>query len=107
MIPRSSRHPPSFTRPLRRLFAEAGEQKLDPLGHVGTLAEPVLDSSDIQAQLDLSAACNGIEKTHALEAGAPLALAAVGHHDVIERRLLTAASSQANRHHLGSPCESV
>src|SRR5580704_1810004 len=60
--------------PLRRLFAEAGEKKLDPLRHMGTLGYPVLDSSHVQAQLDFRTARDGIEKPHALEAGAALAL---------------------------------
>jgi hypothetical protein len=64
------------------------------------LRHPVLDARDIQAQLDFGAARDGIEQAHALEAGAALALAAVGHHHVIERGLLAAASSQTDRHHL-------
>src|ERR1700692_1753931 len=90
--------------PSGSLFAEAGEQILDPVGHVRALGYPMFDSSDVQAQLDFGAACNGIEKAHALEAGAALALAAVGHHYVIERGLLAAASGQTNRHHLDIPC---
>src|SRR5882762_4331249 len=92
---------------LRGLLAEAGEKKLDADRHVGTLGHPVLDSSDIQAQFDFRAARNRIEKPHALEAGAALALAAVGPHNVIKRGLLAAASSQTNRHHLESTLQSV
>src|SRR5580698_6581761 len=104
MIRRSS-HAPSgdyngMQWSLGGLLAEAGEQKLDAVRHMGALADPMLDTSDVQAQLDFGAARDGIKKPHALEAGSALALAAVGHHNVIERGLLTAASSQTNRHHL-------
>src|ERR1700731_212200 len=103
MIPRSSLLSEALQRPLHGLFAEAGEQELDPVGHVSAQLEPMFDSSDVQAQLDFGAARDGIEQAHALQAGAALALTAVGHHHVIERGLLAAASSQTNRHHLDSP----
>src|ERR1700688_436945 len=86
--------------PLGGLLAEAGKKKLDPIRHMGTLGHPMFDSSNVEAQFDFRAARDGIEKPHALEAGAALALAAVGNHHVIERGLLAAASSQTNRHHL-------
>src|ERR1700733_981097 len=105
MIPRSSLLSASFTRALCGLFAEGGEQELDPVGHVRAQLEPVFDTSDVQAQLDFGAARYGIEQAHALQAGAALAFTAVGHHHVIERGLLAAASSQTNRHHLDSPCK--
>ena len=44
---------------------------LDAFRHVRALAEPVLDPSHIQAQLDLRAARNGVEEADALEAVPP------------------------------------
>src|SRR5277367_3338049 len=82
------------------LFAKCSQQIFDAIRHVRAFLQPVLDSSHIEAQFDLGAARDGIEQSHAFEAGAALALAAVRHHNVIEGRLLAAASSQTNRHHL-------
>src|ERR1700722_15841679 len=92
--------PQALQRPLRGLFAEAGEQELDAVGHVSAQLEPMFDSRDVQAQLDFGAARHGIEQAHALQACAALAFTTVGHHHVIERGLLAAASGQTNRHHL-------
>src|SRR5277367_3078061 len=84
---------------LRGLLTEAGEEKLDSVGHVSALAQPVLDTSDVHAQLDFAAARDRVEQADALEAGAALTLTAVGYHDMIKGRLLAAAPSQTDRHH--------
>ena len=44
-----------------------------------------------------------VEETDLLEALATLALAAVGHHDVIERRVRGTAAGQTNCHHVNEP----
>src|ERR1700743_17259 len=85
--------------PLCGLLAEAGEKKLDSIGHVSDLSQPMLDPGDAQAQLHFAASRYGIEQPHALEAGAALTLAGVGHHDMVEGGLFAAASSQTDRHH--------
>src|SRR5450755_1672081 len=82
-----------------RLFAESRQQMFDALGHVRAFPEPVLDARDIHAQLDFGTAGNRIEQSDAFQAGAALALTAVGHHYVIEGRFLAAAPGQTNRHH--------
>ena len=88
-----------WSKPYAACLRNDGQQKLDAIRHVRALAEPMLDPRHVQAQLDLGAARDGIEEPDALEAGAALALAAVGHHHVIERGLLAAAPSQTDRHH--------
>src|SRR6202050_1967664 len=90
----------SWQESLCGLFAKGSQQVLDAIRHVRALLQPMLDPRHVEAQLDFGAACNGIEEPDALEAGAALAFAAVGHHNVIERRLLAAASSPTDRHHL-------
>src|SRR5271155_1388495 len=92
--------PPLIVRALvlGSLLLEAGEQKLHAIGHVRPLADPVFDAIDVQTQLHFGAASHRIEQTNAFEAGTTLALAAVGHHHVIKRRLLATASSQSDRH---------
>jgi hypothetical protein len=85
--------------PLRGLLTEAGEKKFDSVGHVSALAYPMLDPGHIQAQFDFRATRHRIEQAYAFKAGAALAFAAVGHDNVIKRRLFAAASSQTDRHH--------
>ena len=56
-------------------------------------------SGAIQSSNALRSTRDRIEQAYAFKAGAALALAAVGHHNVIEGRLFAAASSQPDRHH--------
>jgi hypothetical protein len=83
-----------------RLLAERREELLDTIRHMSAFADPVLDACDVETQFDFPAAGDRIEQADALEARAALALSAVGHDDVVERRLFAASSSQTDRHHL-------
>ena len=83
----------------RRLLAVAGDQRAHAVGGLRALADPVVDARQIELQLRVLAARDRVEVPHVLEARAALALAAVGHDDVIEGLIARAAPRQANCHH--------
>jgi hypothetical protein len=93
--------------PYAACLRKAGQQELDAIRHVRALAQPMLDTRNVHAQFDFGAARHGIEQPDALEAGAALALAAVGHHNVIERasscRRVESNGSSPSLIHLAMP----
>src|ERR1700730_6658954 len=87
------RPPPAFSG--RGLLPIGCDQRAHPVGLLRALAYPVVNSRQIQLQLRLAAPGDGIEDPHVLQAQAALPLAAVGHHDVVERLVARPASRQA------------
>src|SRR4249919_3856914 len=67
-----------------RLLAVGRHEVRHALGGLGTLADPVVNARQIELQFLLVLAGDRIEEADVLQAWATLALAAVGHHDVIE-----------------------
>src|SRR5215217_5932665 len=65
--------------------------------------QPIIDTRQVEPDLDAVAARDRVIETQLLETAA--APAAVGHYHVVEGFLLAAAAVQSNRHHR-SPCPS-
>src|SRR2546421_7058511 len=82
-----------------RLLAVGGHPTAYPVRGLRTLANPIVDARQIELELLLAAAGNGVEEPHVLEAQPALALAAVGHHDVIEGLVARPAPRQADGYH--------
>src|SRR5215472_17471139 len=83
----------------RRLLPVRGYEGPHAVGGLRALPDPIVDARQIQLELLLPAAGNRIEKAHVLEARAALALASVGHDDVIEGLVARPAPRQANGYH--------
>src|SRR5256886_16777209 len=83
----------------RRLLAVGGHQSAHPVRGLRALTNPIVDARQIELELLLAAAGNGVEESHVLEAQPALALAAVGHHDVIEGLVARPAPRQADGYH--------
>src|SRR4051794_25004135 len=83
----------------RGLLPIRGHQRAHAVGLLRALADPIVDTREIQLQLRLGAPGYGIEKTHVLKAQATLPLTAVGHDHVIERLVARPASRQAYGYH--------
>ena len=75
-----------------RLLPVRAHQLSNPVRLLGALADPIVDPRQIQLQLRLAAAGDGVEETHVLKAQAALTLTAVGDDYVIERLIAPAAS---------------
>src|ERR1700680_2838952 len=88
-----------FTGSGRGLFPVGGHQRAHALRRLRALADPVIDARQIELELLLTAAGNGVEKAHVLQTRTALALAAVGHDDVIEGLVARPAPRQANGYH--------
>src|SRR5262252_8244144 len=83
----------------RRLLPIGGHEAAHPVGGLRALPDPVVDARQIELELLLPATGNRVEKAHVLEARAALALAAIGHDDVIEGLVARPAPRQANGYH--------
>src|SRR5579872_4899798 len=83
----------------RGLLAVRGDQRPYPVRGQRPLSDPIVDTRQIQFQLDLAAPRDGVEESDVLEARAALALAAIGHDDVIEGLIAPSAPRQANGNH--------
>src|SRR5262245_59027242 len=73
-----------------RLLAITRDERLDAIRDLGALAGPVIDAREVEAQFLLRTLRTRIEEADLLEARATLALALVGHHDVVEGLVLAA-----------------
>src|SRR5258708_31864238 len=95
--------PPDPTGPSvdsgRRLLPVVRDECGDAVRRLRTLAHPVVDARQIEPQLLLTLAGDGVEKADVLQAQATLALAAVCHDDVIKRLIRRPAPCQAYRYH--------
>src|ERR1700722_8183384 len=83
----------------RRLLPVVRDQRGDALRRLRTLAHPVVDARQIEPQLLLTLAGDGIEKADVLQAQATLALATVCHDDVIKGLIRRPAPCEAYRYH--------
>src|SRR6185437_78594 len=83
-----------------RLLPVRGDERAHALRRLRALAHPIVDPRQIELELRLPAMGDGIEVPHVLETGSALALAAVGHDDVIEGLISRPAPRQANGHHV-------
>src|SRR6185312_3898097 len=96
-------HPPGPTRPNVPSGSGLLPIVLDEVGHtlrrLRALAQPVIDARQIETQLGLIFARDGIEESDVLQAQPALALAAVGDDHVIEGLIRRTAPRQAYRYH--------
>src|SRR2546429_9983309 len=92
----TARGPPPQPASGRRLLAVGGHQTAHPVRGLRALANPIIDARQIELELLLAAAGNGVEEPHVLQAQPALALAAVGHDDVIEGLVARPAPRQAD-----------
>src|SRR4029077_6479344 len=81
------------------LFPVGSHQSAHPVRRLRALVDPIVDARQIELELLLAAAGNGVEEPHVLQAEAPLALAAVGYDHVIEGLVARPAPRQANGYH--------
>src|SRR6185503_1945840 len=92
-------------KPLRRFGTGAVllEQVRDPLRWLSTLADPVVDAVEIDAQPLLTACRDRIEEPDTLDVAPAARPTAVSHDEVIEGTLDRAAACQPNDHHSENP----
>src|SRR5256885_17164957 len=83
----------------RRLLAVGGHESTHPVRRLRALAHPIVDARQIELELLLAAAGNGVEEPHVPQAQPALALAAAGHHDVVEGLVARPAPRQADGYH--------
>src|SRR2546421_7518082 len=83
----------------RRLLAVGGHESTHPVRRLRALAHPIVDARQIELELLLAAAGNGVEEPHVLQAQPALALAAVGPDDVVEGLVARPAPRQADGYH--------
>src|SRR6056297_1961190 len=77
-----------------------GNQVADALGNLCPLLHPMIDALTVDAQALVFAARYRVEEPQALDVSAVTPVAAVGHHNVIERLLLGATACQSDLDHL-------
>src|SRR5207237_4533756 len=82
-----------------RVLAVGGHKSAHPVRGLRALTNPIVDARQIELELLLAAAGNGVEEPHVLQAQPALALAAVGHDDVIEGLVARPAPRQADGYH--------
>src|SRR5256886_17024644 len=82
-----------------RLLAVGRHEITRPVRGLRALAPPIVDARQIELELLLAAAGNGVEEPHVLQAQPALALAAVGHDDVVEGLVARPAPRQADGYH--------
>src|SRR3974377_1895446 len=83
----------------RRLLAVGGHQRPHAVGGVRALSYPIIDARQVELELRLPPARDRVEEPDVLGARAALALAAVGHDDVVEGLVARHAPRQANGNH--------
>src|SRR5580704_5509631 len=83
----------------RRLLAEGGHQLANPVRLLRAHADPVVDAPQVKLELGLTLARDRVEEPDLFETGAALALAAVGHDNVIKGLIPRATARQTNRYH--------
>src|SRR3984957_19496715 len=83
----------------RRLLPVVRDESGYAVRRLRTLAHPVVDARQIEPQLLLTLAGNGIEKADVLQAQATLALATVCHDDVIKGLIRRPAPCEAYGYH--------
>src|SRR4030088_1434497 len=83
----------------RGLLSVGRHQSAHPVRGLRALANPIVDARQIELELLLAAAGNGVEEPHVLQAQPALALEAVGYEHVIERLVARPAPRQANAYH--------
>ena len=83
------------------------QKRLDPVGRLRALANPVIDAFEVDAQILLRLLAERIEKSQSLDVPPVPTIPAVGDDEVIKRPLFRARARKTNTNHDNSAKNSV
>src|SRR6056297_3285420 len=95
-LPARPRVPPAASG---GLLLELLDQARHALGGLRTVSDPIVHPLKVELQGLFLASRDRVEEPEPLDIAPVAPVAAVGHHHVVERPLLSAAPGQTNRHH--------